>query len=155
MALSKQFPVLCFADDTWETIIFFLRLSSSRQALQNSFDFPAPVTAGHYSGNSFTRCEAVMLFGSLDPSPRALCLPLGGGLQWTLLFRVRSDKAWAFRASNTDLVELDDPLLILEDPSPIESAMRYTRVQVPFQFNAHAQYALHNIFRYILPIILV
>ena len=25
--------------------------------------------------------EAVMLFGSLDPSPRALRLPLGGGLQ--------------------------------------------------------------------------
>ena len=117
---------------------------------------------------------------------------------------MRSDKAWAFRASNTDLVELDDPSLILEDhlltledhsliledhlltledhsliledhlltledhslileghlltlndPSPIESAMLYTRVQVPFQFNAHAQYALHNIFRYILPIILV
>ena len=101
----------------WETIIFFLRLSSSRQALQNSFNFPAPVTVGHYSGNSFTRCEAVMLFCSLDPSPRALCLPLGGGLQWTLLFCVRSDKAWAFRASNTDLVELDNPSLTLEDPS--------------------------------------
>ena len=75
-----------------------------------------------------------MLFGSLDPSPQTLRLPLGGGLQWTLLFRMRSDKAWAFRASNTNLMELDDsslrlegPLLTLDDPSEIESAMRYTR----------------------------
>ena len=47
------------------------------------------------------------------PSPRALRLPLGSGLQWSLLFRVRPDKAGAFWASNTDLVELDDPLLTI------------------------------------------
>ena len=39
---------------------------------------------------------------------------------------MRSDKAWAFRASNTDLVELDNPSSTLEDPSPIESAMRFS-----------------------------
>ena len=49
--------------------IIFLMLSSSRQVLQNSFDFLAPVTSRHSSGNSFTRCEAMMLLGSLDPSP--------------------------------------------------------------------------------------
>ena len=46
----------------------------------------------------------------------ALRLHLGGGLQWTLLFRVRSDKGGAFRASNTDLVELDDLSLTLKGP---------------------------------------
>ena len=55
------------ADDMWETIIFFLRLSSLRQALQSNFDFPAPVTSRHSSGNSYTCFEAVILFGSLDP----------------------------------------------------------------------------------------
>ena len=127
-------------------------------AAENSFAFLTPVTSRQSSGNSFTRCEAVMLFGSLDPLPRTLRLPLGSGLQWTLLFRVRSDKAGAFRASNADLVELDDPSLtlkgpslILDDPLPIESAMWYIHiVQVPcwFQFNAHAQYTLHNISLY-------
>ena len=43
-------------------------------------------------------------------------------------------QSWAFRTSNTDLVEIDDPsltlrgpLLTLDDPLPIKSAMRYTR----------------------------
>ena len=41
-------------------------ISPSRQALQNSFDFPAPVSSRHSLGNSFTCCEAVMLISSLD-----------------------------------------------------------------------------------------
>ena len=57
-----------------------------------------------------------------------------------------------FRASNTDLVELDNPSLTLEDPLPSQPVHT---VQVPFQFNVHAQYALANTFLYILPIILV
>ena len=47
---------------------------------------------------------------------------------------MRSDKAGAFRASNTDLIELENPSLRLEgpsltldNPSPFESAMWYTR----------------------------
>ena len=55
---------------------------------------------------------------------------------------VRSDKAGAFRASNTHLVELDDPSMTLEGPSltlnhlPIESVMRYTR-STGSRVNAH------------------
>ena len=66
---------------------------------------------------------------------------LGGGLQWTLIFCMRSDKVWAFGASNTDLVELG--WSFVDDPSPIESVMRYTRY-------AHAQYTLRNIFTFYL-----
>ena len=78
---SLSLSVLCFADDTSKTIIFFLRLSSSRQALQNGLDFPDPVTSRHSSENYFTRCVAVTFIGSLEPSPHVLRLPFGGGLQ--------------------------------------------------------------------------
>ena len=37
----------------------------------------------------------------------------------------------------------------------VSHVVHTVRVPCWFQFNAHAQYALHNIFRYILPIILV
>ena len=67
---------------------------------------------------------------------------------------MRPDKAGAFRDSNTDLVEPDDPSLILEgpsltldDPSQIESAVCYTRSKLPSNSNAHAQSVLRNIFR--------
>ena len=43
-------------------------------AAENSFDFPALFTSRQSSGNSFTRCEAVMLFGSLDSSQARLWL---------------------------------------------------------------------------------
>ena len=78
---SLSMPVLCFADDTSKTIIFFLRLSSSQQALQNSLDFHAPVTYRHSLENYFTPCVAVTFFGWLEPSPHVLRLPFGGGLQ--------------------------------------------------------------------------
>ena len=41
--------------------------NTGSDAAENSFDFP--VTSKHSSGNSSTRCEAVMLFGSLDRLP--------------------------------------------------------------------------------------
>ena len=112
--VPKNLSIILFRISTSFSLLFshysccntIYKLSSSRQTLQNCLDFPAPDTSRHSSGNSITRCEAVMFFGSLDPSPRALRLPLGGRLQWTLLFHVRSDKAGAFRGSNTDLVEL-------------------------------------------------
>ena len=47
--------------------------------------------------------------------------------QVTVNTSLKSDKIGAFRASNTYLVELDNPSLTLDDPPPIGSAMRYTR----------------------------
>ena len=86
-------------------------------------------------------------------------------LQWTLIFRVKSRKAGAFKASNTDLVKLEDPLLTLDDPALIHTRLSFVHwvsyavymIQVPcrFQVSEHAQYALRTIFHYILPIILV
>ena len=45
-----------------------LAANTRSDAAENSFDFPAPVTLRHSSGNSSTRFEAEMLFGSLHPS---------------------------------------------------------------------------------------
>ena len=67
---------------------------------------------------------------------------------------MRLDKAGAFRASNTDLVKLDNPslmpegsLLTLDDPSLIESAMQYTRSKYHAGYNSmcmrNAHYMIH------------
>ena len=68
--------------------------------------FQVLLPSTHSSGNCFTRCVAVMFFGLVDPSPQTLHVPLGGGLQWTLFFRVRSDKGVEFRASDKDMWNL-------------------------------------------------
>ena len=41
-------------------------LATKLHAPMQPNDFPAPVVSKHSSGDSFTRCEAVMIFGSLD-----------------------------------------------------------------------------------------
>ena len=56
--------------------MFFHRLSSSLQALQNSF--PPLETVKHSSGNSFTLCLGITDFGSLDPCPLDVFFPVGG-----------------------------------------------------------------------------
>ena len=77
-----------------------------RQALQNSFDFPAPVTVGQYSGNSFTHCEAVMFFGSFTTGPMLTlrwCITVNTPLpheikylltQWQLVFLWRRESSF-------------------------------------------------------------
>ena len=65
-----------------------------------------------------------------------------------LLFRVRSHKAGAFKASNTDLVKLDNPSLTLDDPSSIESATRYTRSKYHAGSNSVCMRNMHYITLY-------
>ena len=79
--------------------MFFLRLSSSLQALQNSF--PPLLTVKHSSGNSFTRSFALTDFGSLEPWPLDLFWPTGG-FESIFLFLVRSDAWGALRTSSSD-----------------------------------------------------
>ena len=79
--------------------IFFLKLSSSWQALQNNF---LPVTVKHSLGNSLTLSRGLTVFGSLAPLPRDLRCPIGGGLQTTLRFRVNSESLGALNVSKID-----------------------------------------------------
>ena len=98
--LNFSLLVLCFLQLMWFVIMFFLRLSSSLQALQNSF--PPLETVKHSSGNSFTLCLGVTDFGSLDPCPLDVFFPVGG-LQSIFLFLVSSEAWGALRTSNNDL----------------------------------------------------
>ena len=69
--------------------------------LKNTEKFPSslPCTVKHSSGNSLTLSRGQTVFGSLEPSPRALLFPLGGGLQSILRLRVRSEAFGVFSAS--------------------------------------------------------
>ena len=60
--------------------------------ITEKFPSSLPVTVKHSSGNCFTLSRALTVLGSLEPSPRALLLPLGGGLQSTLRLRILNDK---------------------------------------------------------------
>ena len=82
------------------------------------------------------------------------------GLQWTLLFRVRSDKSWGlqsinYRSHGTWRSFVNTQVSFVDTRRSFTNRVSHAvhTVQLPcwFQFNAHAQYTLCNIFRYILP----
>ena len=54
-----------------------------------------PVTVKHSSGNSLALSRGLTVFGSLEPSPRVLLFPLGGGLQSTLRLRLNDQRLLA------------------------------------------------------------
>ena len=72
--------------------------------LKNTEKFPSslPRHSQALVRKFFTLSRGLTVFGSLEPSPRALLFPLGGELQSTLRLRVRSEAFGAFSASRID-----------------------------------------------------
>ena len=86
----------------------YSNLVSHPHALQKSLDPPFPVTVKRSSGNSSILWRGLTVLGSVDPYPRALRFPFGGGLESTLRLRVSSERVGGLRTSKMDSECADD-----------------------------------------------